>query len=198
MTEPAVCDLVVPCRDEALALPTVLAQVPARFCVVVVDNGSCDGTAEVAGRLGAQVVRAPVAGYGAAVDAGVRAARAPYVAVMDGDAAGPQPSQPGTASGSFAPPPPNRTIALSQASNDIESAQRELDVAGGDCRNACRALGSMDRAAGRLCGLAQSSDEQRRCGDAKTRVYSARAKVKNTCGSCPDVSVDRDAPIPSR
>ncbi len=115
-----------------------------------------------------------------------------------GDAAGPQPSQPGTAAGSFAPPPPSRSLALSQATNDIESSQRELDVAGGDCRNACRALGSMDRAAGRLCGLAQSNDEQRRCGDAKTRVYSARAKVKNTCGSCPDVSVDRDAPIPSR
>lgn len=86
MTESAVCDLVVPCRDEALALPTVLAGVPARFRVVVVDNGSRDGTAEVAARLGALVVREPVAGYGAAVDAGVRAARAPYVAVMDGDA----------------------------------------------------------------------------------------------------------------
>ena len=123
---------------------------------------------------------------------------APPPPPSEADTAGPQPSQPGTAPGSFAPPPPNRTLALSQASNDIESSQRELDVAGGDCRNACRALGSMDRAAGRLCGLAQSSDEQRRCGDAKTRVYSARAKVKNTCGSCPDVSVDRDAPIPSR
>lgn len=114
------------------------------------------------------------------------------------DALSPQPGQPGTAPGTYAPPPPNRSIALSQASSDIEASQRELDVAGGDCRNACRALGSMDRAAGRLCGLAQSNDEQRRCSDAKTRVYSARDKVKNTCGSCPDVSVDRDAPIPSR
>ncbi len=95
-------------------------------------------------------------------------------------------------------PPPSRAIALGQASNEIETSQRELDVAGGDCRNACRALGSMDRAAGRLCGLAQSNDEQRRCSDAKVRVYSARDKVKNTCGSCPDVTVDRDAPIPSR
>lgn len=94
--------------------------------------------------------------------------------------------------------PTSRKVALSQATNDIEASQRELDVAGGDCRNACRALGSMDRAAGRICGLAQSDDEMRRCGDAKTRLYSARNKVKNTCGSCPDVSVDRDAPIPSR
>jgi hypothetical protein len=86
---------------------------------------------------------------------------------------------------------------MTQASNDIEASQRELDVAGGDCRNACRALGSMDRAAGRLCGLAQSADEVRRCGDAKSRLYSARDKVRNTCGSCADTSVDRNAPVPS-
>ncbi|MDF2693919.1 MAG: hypothetical protein K0S65_2302 [Labilithrix sp.] len=107
------------------------------------------------------------------------------------------PAQPTTAPGGFAQPP-NRSVALSVATNDIEASQRELDVAGGDCRNACRALGSMDRAAGRICGLAQSNDEQRRCGDAKTRVYSARDKVRNTCGTCPDVSVDRNDPIPSR
>ncbi|MBX3220063.1 MAG: hypothetical protein KF795_06050 [Labilithrix sp.] len=113
----------------------------------------------------------------------------------------PSPAQPSAGPqtpGQYAPPPPNRSVALGQASNDIEASQRELDVAGGDCRNACRALGSMDRAAGRLCGLAQSNDEQRRCGDAKARVYSARDKVRNTCGSCPDVSVDRTDPIPSR
>lgn len=109
------------------------------------------------------------------------------------------PAQPSTAPGHgpFAPPP-SRSVALRQASSDIETSQRELDVAGGDCRNACRALGSMDRAAGRLCGLAQSSDEQRRCEDAKVRVYSARDKVRNTCGACPDVSVERSAPVPSR
>lgn len=94
--------------------------------------------------------------------------------------------------------PASRAVALGQAANEVTTAQRELDVAGGDCNNACRALGSMDRAAGRLCGLAQSDDEMRRCGEAKTRVYSARDKVRNTCGTCPDVSVDRSAPIPSR
>ncbi len=94
--------------------------------------------------------------------------------------------------------PPNRAAALAQASGEIDSSQRELDVAGGDCRNACRALASMDRAAGRLCGLAQSNDEVRRCGDAKTKVYSARDKVRNTCGRCEDVSVERSAPIPSK
>lgn len=109
-------------------------------------------------------------------------------------AAPPPPSAP---AGSYATPP-NRSAAMSQATGEIEASQRELDVAGGDCRNACRALGSMDRAAGRLCGLAQSNDEVRRCGDAKTKVYSARDKVRNTCGTCPDVSVERNAPIPSK
>lgn len=91
----------------------------------------------------------------------------------------------------------HRTAALRQASSEIEASQRELDVAGGDCRNACRALGSMDRAAGHLCGLAQSTDEQRRCGEVTMSVRNARDKVKRMCGSCPDVSVDRGAPVPS-
>jgi len=108
------------------------------------------------------------------------------------------PVTPPQASGGPFATPPNRTVAMGQAANEIESSQRELDVAGGDCRNACRALGSMDRAAGRLCNLAQSPDETRKCSDAKTRVYSARDKVRNTCGTCPDTSVDKNAPVPSR
>ena len=55
------------------------------FRAVVVDNGSRDGTAEVARSLGATVVDEPRAGYGAAVHAGLEAATADYVAVMDGD-----------------------------------------------------------------------------------------------------------------
>jgi len=79
------CDIVIPCRDEAGALPAVLANVPAGFRAIVVDNGSTDGTAEVARRLGATVVAEDQPGYGAAVHAGVVAADAPYVAVIDGD-----------------------------------------------------------------------------------------------------------------
>jgi len=93
---------------------------------------------------------------------------------------------------------PARSMAIQSASNEVESSQRELDVAAGDCRNACRALGSMDRAAGRLCELSQGSDEGQRCDDAKRRVYSARDRVKTTCGTCPNgPSVERSAPIPS-
>lgn len=81
----ATCDLVLPCRDEAAALPALLASVPAGLRVIVVDNGSRDATAEVARDLGATVIREDRLGYGAAVQAGVEAARAPLVAVMDGD-----------------------------------------------------------------------------------------------------------------
>ncbi len=79
------CDLVIPCRDEAAALPALLALVPAGLRVVVVDNGSVDGTADVARALGAVVVAEPRPGYGAAVHAGLLASRARYVAVLDGD-----------------------------------------------------------------------------------------------------------------
>lgn len=82
MTE---CDVVIPCRDEAAALPSVLSRVPGGFRAIVVDNGSTDGTGDVARAAGATVVVENVRGYGAAVDAGVRAASAPYVGVLDGD-----------------------------------------------------------------------------------------------------------------
>ena len=114
------------------------------------------------------------------------------------------------ASGGSGPPPPqspaasdktsaaSRRAVLGQAASEVDVSQRELDVAGGDCRNACRALASMDRAAGQMCVLAQSNDERGRCTAVKARVVTARDKVRSTCGSCPDVSVDRSAPIPSR
>jgi len=80
------CDVVIPCRDEARALPTVLANVPNGWNIIVVDNGSSDGTADVARSLGAQVVTERQPGYGSAVHTGMLAATSEYVAVIDGDA----------------------------------------------------------------------------------------------------------------
>lgn len=80
------CDVVIPCRDEAAALPFVLVDVPVGWRVIVVDNGSSDDTADVARSLGASVVTESRPGYGAAVHAGMLAAEADYVAVIDGDA----------------------------------------------------------------------------------------------------------------
>jgi glycosyltransferase involved in cell wall biosynthesis len=85
MASGTLCDLVLPCRDEAAALVRLLPAVPAVFAVVVVDNGSTDGTPDVARRLGARVVHEPVRGYGAAVHAGLMAATSDHVAFMDGD-----------------------------------------------------------------------------------------------------------------
>jgi glycosyltransferase involved in cell wall biosynthesis len=79
------CDVVIPCRDEAPALPPLLAKLPDGMRAIVVDNGSRDDTADVARSLGATVVVEPRAGYGAAVHAGLLAATAEYVAVLDGD-----------------------------------------------------------------------------------------------------------------
>lgn len=77
--------VVLPCLNEAGALPGVLAAVPAGWTALVVDNGSTDGSAEVAAGLGARVVRESRPGYGAAVHAGIEAAETPIVAVVDGD-----------------------------------------------------------------------------------------------------------------
>lgn len=75
----------LPCRDEGAALRGLLPRVPSTFSVIVVDNGSRDDTAAVARDLGARVVTETTSGYGAAVHAGVAAANADFVAVMDGD-----------------------------------------------------------------------------------------------------------------
>jgi glycosyltransferase involved in cell wall biosynthesis len=84
MTGPPVT-VVIPCLNEAEALPMVLAAIPTGYQVLVVDNNSTDATAQVARSHGARVVREPRPGYGAAVHAGVLAASTPVVAVLDGD-----------------------------------------------------------------------------------------------------------------
>jgi glycosyltransferase involved in cell wall biosynthesis len=80
-------DVVLPCRDEAAALPYLLARIPAGYRPIVADNGSTDGSAEIARALGAVVVDVPQPGYGAAVHAGILAADPVdgVVCVMDAD-----------------------------------------------------------------------------------------------------------------
>ena len=75
----------MPCLNEADSLPGVIALLPEGYLALVVDNNSTDGTAEVARRLGAQVVSERQPGYGAAVHAGMVAAGTTIVAVLDGD-----------------------------------------------------------------------------------------------------------------
>jgi glycosyltransferase involved in cell wall biosynthesis len=79
-------DVIFPCLDEAAALPWVLERVPAGYRAIVVDNGSTDGSAEVARRFGAAVVSEPVRGFGAACHTGLTAATAEIVCFCDCDA----------------------------------------------------------------------------------------------------------------
>jgi glycosyltransferase involved in cell wall biosynthesis len=79
-------DVVLPCLNEAAALPTVLAGLPDWARAIVVDNGSTDDSAAVAAQLGALVVSEPQRGFGAACHAGLLAATADIVCFADADA----------------------------------------------------------------------------------------------------------------
>lgn len=79
-------DVVLPVLDEVEAIPWVLERMPPSFNPIVVDNGSLDGSATAARRLGAQVVSEPRRGFGAACYAGLRAATDDVVCFMDCDA----------------------------------------------------------------------------------------------------------------
>jgi glycosyltransferase involved in cell wall biosynthesis len=78
-------DVVLPCLDEASALPAVLAGLPPGYRAIVVDNGSTDESAAVAAACGALVVTEPQRGFGAACAAGLAAATAEFVCFCDAD-----------------------------------------------------------------------------------------------------------------
>lgn len=79
-------DVILPARNEAAALPTVLGGLPAGYRAIVVDNGSTDTTAAVARAHGALVVTEDRPGFGSACFAGLTTATAEIVAFMDADA----------------------------------------------------------------------------------------------------------------
>jgi glycosyltransferase involved in cell wall biosynthesis len=81
-----VIDVVLPVLDEREAIPWVLERLPAGYRAIVVDNGSTDGSADVARSLGATVVSQPIKGFGSACFAGLSAATSEIVCFMDCDA----------------------------------------------------------------------------------------------------------------
>jgi Glycosyl transferase family 2 len=84
--------VVLPCLNEAETLATCIRKAQRSFAtlgvtgeVVVADNGSADGSQDIARAAGAAVVDVPRRGYGAALLAGIRAATGEYVLMADAD-----------------------------------------------------------------------------------------------------------------
>ncbi len=79
--------VIIPALNEASNISELVKETLAQpiHRVIVVDNGSTDGTDEMARRAGAEVVTEPRRGYGFACAAGVAAADADALVFMDGD-----------------------------------------------------------------------------------------------------------------
>jgi glycosyltransferase involved in cell wall biosynthesis len=84
--------VVLPCLNEAETLETCVRKALASIArlgisgeVIVADNGSTDGSQDIARRSGARVVDIPVRGYGAALQGGIEAARGQFVIMADAD-----------------------------------------------------------------------------------------------------------------
>ncbi|WP_211860183.1 glycosyltransferase family 2 protein [Neoroseomonas soli] len=84
--------ILMPCLNEAETLGTCvrkamdyLARSGVAGEVLVADNGSTDGSQAIAEALGARIVAVPERGYGAALIAGIHAARGRYVIMGDSD-----------------------------------------------------------------------------------------------------------------
>jgi glycosyltransferase involved in cell wall biosynthesis len=84
--------VVIPCLNEANSIGLcvekavkALRAAGLRGEVVVADNGSTDGSIEIAEKLGARVVRVAARGYGSALRAGIAAARGAFIVMGDAD-----------------------------------------------------------------------------------------------------------------
>jgi glycosyltransferase involved in cell wall biosynthesis len=84
--------IVLPCLNEVRTLPACLDEAHAALAsagldgeILVADNGSTDGSRELARARGARVVEVAERGYGHALRSGISAARGPYVLMGDAD-----------------------------------------------------------------------------------------------------------------
>ena len=84
--------IVIPCLNEAETIEGVVREVQAAVEknglsaeVIVADNGSSDGSQQIAARLGAKVISVVERGYGSALRGGIFAARGRYIIMGDAD-----------------------------------------------------------------------------------------------------------------
>jgi Glycosyl transferase family 2 len=84
--------VVIPCLNEARSIAICIDKARASFSnsgirgeVVVADNGSTDGSIEIAEQHGARVIRVPTKGYGNALRAGIEAAQGDFIVMGDAD-----------------------------------------------------------------------------------------------------------------
>jgi glycosyltransferase involved in cell wall biosynthesis len=84
--------ILMPCLNEARTLGTCISKAKAYLGrqnfsgeIVVADNGSTDGSREIAEALGARVIAVPQRGYGSVLIAGIKAARGEFVIMGDSD-----------------------------------------------------------------------------------------------------------------
>ncbi|ATB34128.1 glycosyltransferase family 2 protein [Melittangium boletus] len=92
--------VVIPARDEVRSIEGVVRRVRAALAheaheILVVDDGSRDGTGAVAREAGARVLTSNGGGYGAAIKAGAREARGEWLGIIDADGTYPEAALPG-------------------------------------------------------------------------------------------------------
>lgn len=84
--------IVIPCLNEAETLATVIGKAISSMNalsisgeIIIADNGSVDGSQDIARNFGAQVVNVPIRGYGAALQEGFKAASGEFIIMGDAD-----------------------------------------------------------------------------------------------------------------
>ena len=84
--------VVIPCLNEANSIAICVEKAQKAFAeaglrgeVVVADNGSTDGSIEIAEKHGARVIPVAQRGYGSALKAGIRASRGAFIIMGDAD-----------------------------------------------------------------------------------------------------------------